>query len=202
MEKFVVGIIAVLCLHIGFVLYVGDDQPGNTARLGARNNVFDESPLFIYPPRTVSKTKETQDTIMIARGGEPEMEFDGTAQTAAVDLPMDLVTERVPRERLVDAKEPRSFAQNTRTVRSVRKSRNSNEPVYQNASYTVTRAEFRPGKTLVAPAVSPVFVDDRSSLMASSKKNKRGDRRSLLSKMSPIVKKPYDLLKAVGSWIR
>jgi|GEM_PF-5411543 len=199
MEKFVVGIIAVLCLHIGFVLYVGDDQSGNMARLGARNDVFDESPLFIYPPRTVSETSATQDTIMIARGGEPEVEFDGTVETPAVDRPADLVTDRISRDRRVEVIERRSSAQGTKVVRAVRRTRNRNEPVYQNASYTVTRAKFRPGKTSVIP---PVFVDDRSSLMARSKNNKRGDSRSLLSKMSPIVKKPYDWLKAVGSWIR
>lgn len=201
MEKFVVGIFAILCLHIGFVLYVGDYGTGSSARLGARNDVFDQTPLFNFPNRGISKPTQKEDTIMIARGGTEETVFGGNSPAESFDRSAEL-TELTyqPNERPLRPIEVVYRKRNIDAIpRSARAIRGMNEPVYQNASYIVTRSVVPPGKSLVAP---PILMEDKSGLMASSKKNKRGDKRSLLSKMSPIVKKPYDWLKAVGSWVR
>lgn len=198
MEKFVVGIFAILCLHIGFVLYVGDYGTGSSARLGARNDVFDQTPLFNFPDRGIIRPTQKEDTIMIARGGTEETVFGGNSPAESFDRWADLNYQ--PNVRPVRLIEVVYRKRNVEAIpRPARAVRGMNEPVYQNASYIVTRSAVPPGKSLVAP---PIFMEDKSGLMASSTKNKRGDKRSLLSKMSPIVKKPYDWLKAVGSWVR
>lgn len=204
MEKFVIGIVAILCVHIGFVLYVGLDETGNSARLGARNEVFDQTRVFNFPNRLIATPTQKEDAIMIARGGMMETEFAGSTPAENLDRSADPEFQPVDRpislSEVVERKINNDIAPRPlRTVKTSRSFRATQETVYQNASYTVTRSSVAPGKSLVPP---PTFSEDRSGLMARSKKGKRGDKGSLLSKMSPIVKKPYDWLKAVGSWVR
>lgn len=176
MQKLVVGIGVVLCLHIGFTAYVSTPDTAESARL--RRSATD--PVLVPPPgRPVA-----DEDIIIARGADVETPV---LVPAAADR---TVTRPAPVQRRSSDREPG-------IIKTAKPLPARTVPVYQTARYIVERTEFPENLSFAAAGDRK-----RADLSAETKTIGPKHKRSFLSKVGSIIKKPYDGLKAVASWLR
>jgi len=184
MQKFVVGIIAILCLHVGFVAYFSTPDTAESAKI--RESQL--RPVLIQPPLEPVR----DDEIIISRNSPTTTVSDEPAATVttapAKNLPHQpaLAVERKTRADL----DPRPVkAVNITPARTI--------PIVQTADYKVKKTEFPADLSFIAQS-----ADIDTGLSAKTRSTTRTGKRSFLSKVGSIVKKPYDGLKAVASWLK
>lgn len=177
MRKFIIGLIVILGLHIGFVAFFATlDTVEST-----RNNAPVNKPTAI----PAANQSVRADEIVVARGNTLEDPADSPA----------VAKRPAPRPAAIAPVERRTAAINPRIAKTVKPQPKSVVPVYQTAGYTVERTEFPQNMTFAAG-------DDKgSAYTAKGKTIGRNGKRSFLAKVGSIIKKPYDGLKAVASWL-
>ena len=185
MQKFVVGISAVLCLHIGFTAYFSTPDTAESARL--REAML--RPVLVPAPGDPIR----DDQIIIARATPAETPF----VEPAIAVSTVSVSNRSSRPAIArDRKTIKTFdPQFVRTVITVPQA----VPVKFSTAYTAERTEFPNTKGFAATNAA-----DGQTAIASAKSRKadRANKRSFFAKVGSIVKMPYDGLKAVAAWLK
>ncbi|MBK6750543.1 MAG: hypothetical protein KA956_13310 [Pyrinomonadaceae bacterium] len=178
MRKFIFGMIAVLGVHIVFVAFF--------ATLDTMESTRNDRSLAKPNALPAAGEPVLSNEIVVAGGTTPE----GPAETPAADR------RTARRPAAIAAVERRTPNAGPRAARTVKPQPKFVAPVYRSAAYTVERTEFPQTVTFTAAD------DKRSEYAAKTEKAARPDKRSFLAKVGSIIKKPYDGLKAVASWLR
>lgn len=185
MQKFVVGISAILCLHIGFTAYFSTPDTAESARL--RESLL--RPVF-FPP---TAGPVSDDDIIIARSVPAETPFIEPAIAVSTVSVRDrgarpLVAQGRKTIKTIDPQFVKTVIVIPQAV-----------PVKFSTAYTAERTEFPNTKGFAATNAA-----DGQTAIASAKGKKadRANKRSFFAKVGSIVKFPYDGLKAVASWLK
>jgi len=174
MTKFLTGIVAVALVQIAFGIYL------STERLEEMmwNAAAEATPVFDKTSDLSLASISENDLLTV---DDSDIRPDRAAAVTAVLLRKD--TNDVKQD-------------------PVRKIRRSSERSPQN--YSVENASFRkPLKVVVSdPYAGKPSVERRSEVTETPKITPRSENRSFIAKAMPVIKKPYDWLKAVGSKLR
>ncbi len=191
MNKLIGGIIAVICLQVGFVAYMASDTSPNTAR---NKSAAQTSSVTTARNDLAGNPPPAENRIMIARGTSKETEFDELAvassgnSTIEKPAPLRLVTHR-----------KNNIELGPRVIRAFRRSPARSEPLFPTYTIAYQKPAIVDRENL---ANLKVAVETRSSLSSEAKKANRSVKKSFVAKTLPIIKKPYDWLKAIGSRLR
>lgn len=175
----VIGIIAVVFLHVGFFIYVANDSSTQVAlereRDGSGINLV-TTPANNLPPYVPTAAPAPDNTLLAETMSEPA---DETVETTAA-----------PRQPVAGAR-----------VIAVKTDRRAAVDVYKPKRpnvYSIARAPFQP-VTITYPANRP-FAQGQQAVLSG--KVKSAKKRSFIARVMPVIKKPYDWLKAVGSKLK
>lgn len=178
MRKFIFGMIAVLAVHIAFVAFFATLDTVESNRNAKSLATPTAIPAAAEPARS--------DEIVIARG----ITVESPTQTSVTDTRSD------PKPAAIPSVERRKANKTPRPAKTVNAQPKGTVAVYQTAGWSVQRTQFPAVQTFAAAD------QDRNTFTAKTKKASRTGNRSFLAKVGSIIKKPYDGLKAVASWLR
>ena len=153
MQKLVLGMVAVICLDIGFAAYMSTVDSGGTGLA----------------------------TLAVDR--------DAGYDTKPSD---NVVVERIPSATLAKRLVIRRAAVDGRPL--------VNKTVYRKERVVPTQAAFRPSTTTIYYLARPrTEYPAATQAVYTQNGRRRTEKRSLIAAVLPVIKKPYDLLKAIGS---
>lgn len=172
MKKLILGIIAVFCLQVGFIVYNAPDTVGDMV---SKTADYPVEPLnnATEPLELVDTLPDESDTVLTARSDNPDAFRPVIAQHRGVSTQFE-----------------------RRSVKVVAKA-----PIFRSTVITIPPqkpVEFS-FKNEYAALATPVSSENYDVAVVETR---RQEKRSLVSKALPIIKKPYDWLKAVGSKIK
>ena len=177
MRKLILGIIAVVCLDIGFVYYISKGIQTDLAV----NKTPDQQAVTAANPAVVSGPS--------AAKGAPD-----TADVAALKARRENVSGSMETVRLSSQRRAASAKVRSRTKQHVPTDRN--QPLFSTIVFYVPR---RPA--VVTQRTVP-FKNTRDLKPAGRQFVKyapKRENRSLVARVWPVVKKPYEWVKALGS---
>lgn len=175
MRKFIFGMIAVLGVHIVFVAFF--------ATLDTVESTRNERSLARPTALPAAGEPVRGDEIVV------DTTPDVPSETPAADK------RRARRPAAIAVVERRTPSAGPRAARTFKPQPKVVAPDYQIAAYTVERTEFPQNMTFATAD------EKRSGNAEKIEKAARPDKRSFLAKVGSIIKKPYDGLKAVASWL-
>ena len=181
MWKLILGMIAVVCLDVGFAAYIRNSAPEDAALVTAKNAVSNENPVISASSISTQYSPGWDDF-------ESTFPINGPVPTRRVEVPAVAVThQRKPTVLLarsdnvvVKPKAPTIVPASDRYAVKVSKDGKLRQEYFGNM-LVETRS------TVARPALS------RSPVPES---------RSFIAKALPVFKKPWDLMKAVGNKFR
>ncbi len=172
MKKIIAGLIAVICVHIGFSMLVST-EPAADQTAAAVRQISESEVLPASPFADVNEVPEPR----------PELAANDPARAPR---PVRIV------ERIVYVPVPRSVNAGDRRPESA-----------GSRDQSSTVAMFEP--VVITPRSIPLSADfgEKRSINADvPTKPVKSEKRSLLAKALPIIKKPWDLMKFVGSRLK
>lgn len=183
MRKLILGIIAVICLDIAFIVYPGSNQPAE--RVSVTINDDSRRINSIASSGTEEKTASTPIDDATADSGSA-LAANGTERVPAV-----ISRSTVAGRKRADTG-PQQLAESVKlnALKRVESRRGSD-----------SHAGIKPTIITVTTANSAEPLDRRRD--SSERLKKEGtDERSLIASVLPIVKKPYEWLKFLSSKLR
>ncbi len=155
MQKLVLGMVAVICLDIGFAAYMSTVDSGGTGLATLADAGYDTKP---------------SDNVVVER------------------IPSAVAADATLAKRLVI----RRAAVDGRPL--------VNKTVYRKERVVPTQAAFRPSTTTIYYLARPrTEYPAATQAVYTQNGRRRTEKRSLIAAVLPVIKKPYDLLKAIGS---
>jgi hypothetical protein len=175
-SKLILGLAAVFLAHIGFVFYIATDRPSETATETAGIGGVD------YPV--------TEPLNGLSPGSQPGDE--NAAPASSQDPPARLVIDRSP-ERRRGVTRP-----GTRQANIDRRLSTTPDRRYPTDLYSMRK----PVRVRAEASYSAKKAFDGKRELQAAKKPERSEKKSFMARVVPILKKPYDWLKAVGSRLK
>ncbi len=174
MRKLILGIIAVICLDVAFIVYPGIREPAKVAY-----------PAVNYGPRNVAELSDQRfsDELAVVSNEESPDEPD---ELSAVE------------RKVVAARASRNAGNNGRYSMRVRNDRRSlnQQALFKPVVITVGQTN---STSKAASFDRPLDLPER---LKKDGPELRSDDRSLVSTLMPIVKKPYEWIKFIGSKLK
>ena len=185
MRKLILGIIAVICLDIGFNAYVRSDHPAETITTAGNDEVYQSNSVG----RLVDERIETTSRPEV---GPAEVITEKRATAHSGD-----------RERIkynssrIDGRQKESVQM---SLRSDKKDRRRPAGV-NNRRQPDHYAQLKPVEIRFKKVNSNTNLSENKSNVPNSAKEDgpRSDSKSFVARALPILKKPYDWLKALGA---
>jgi hypothetical protein len=180
MRKLILGIIALVCLDIGFVAYTSMDLRENLAV--KRSEVPGPTDLALITPPTVIPGPS-------ATGNITDVPSAGPVKAESADISNNRYSFR-------------SSPQRKSTSIKVRSRMNERVPAGRNQPLFEPIVFYAPGPS-TGETNYIVAVKDTSSLKPARKQfvryRPKTENRSLVARAWPVIKKPYEWIKALGS---
>ena len=168
MRKLILGIIAVICLDVAFIVYPGIRQPGRIAY-----------PAINYEARNVAALADQISSDEVA----------AVSNDPSSDEPNQIST--------VDRKVPVAHSH-----RNVGNSEQISARMANDRHWLNQQALFKRTVITVGSANPTAGSFDRQPDSSERLKKEGADDRSFVSSVMPIVKKPYEWIKFIGSKLR
>ena len=167
MRKLILGIIAVICLDIAFIVYPGSDRPAQRAAVTI-NTTARQLNSIGAPVNDRSMAPQAEDVM----AGPETADADRDDQRPAI-VSRSLTAER------------------SRTASSKRNDRMSD-----------LDARLQPTVIVIGNSNSTARSLERRPDLSERAKKDMPDDRSFISSVLPIVKKPYEWIRFIGSKLR
>jgi hypothetical protein len=193
MRKLILAIIAIICVDIGFVVYKSADDRADVASKDV--NVRDQGTRFAAdsPPNDLTESSRTADDLTTE---SPNADTSGVtpekSEPARASHPR---TKKIGRSMI----ERQSYTAKLH-LRGIKKGRTLPTRV-DLPNITIFYAARKPSEFRVDKELAGEGLMGRRSDLSSQplKTPPRSEDRSLIARALPIIKKPYDWIKAIAS---
>lgn len=192
MERLVISVIAVIGLHTAFVLYMAGVKPADQHTAAVRSVPAETAPA----PTIINSAEDTELQASVTPSAEEHART--TPAAGHIEHPKSRTprVNSIPRLDVKDRRRPAAAAGFAKPVRdsAVRASLKPGSERTFGDHVVIYRTDFSPPARSYAAVSSRIDDDDNHS--------RKSRKSSVVSKLQLVYKKPWDLIKAIGSKLR